>query len=699
LGRGNIGQQSLHHGWLWLILLTAVCLRLYQITDVPPGLTHDEADHGISAWGVVNGQRPIYFTVGYGREPLYDYLSAGLMALLGPTYLAGRLTAVFFSLLLIPVLFIWVRHTFTYRIALLTTAGLALSFWPQMTGRQMLRSTILPPLFTLAVYFFWQGMEKAKAKAKGEDASRIMHHTVHQLPNYPITQLPITNYLLSGLFLGLTFYTYLPARVLWLLFPALLVFWFLANRPLFHQTWRSTLLVLFVAGLVGLPLFYYLTTHPGVEVRVEELSAPLTAAFRGDFAPLWHNTRDSLRIFTSEGDSTWRYNIPGQPFFNPVMGFFFYLGLLIALWQTIRHRHMPSFCALVWLLLGLSPSLITGPELATTQAIGTQPVLYLFPAIALGKLGDWEIRGLRNQLSPITPYRLLITAYCLLFTFTAVSTFYNYFIIWANEPAVRVQYETTMMTAMRYLNEHGTRAAAVSTTTPGQFHSPALAQMTLHNPNITLRWFDARASLVWPDTANSILMIPGFTPLAPGLVDYLKHTAVFSQSLSLRATDADRPLNIYQVKAPEVLLTYFETVPTTIIGDHLAELLGYDLQTATVQPGEPVHLATLWRVYQPLPEAILFTHMLAPDGTLLAQADRLDVPSYGWQAGDIFVQLHELIVPEATAAGNYPLSIGLYLRGTRQRLPISTNNEPIGDHLPLTTVTIRGDSKGSSPLR
>ena len=695
MGRGNIGQQRLHHGWLWLILLTAVCLRLYQITNVPPGLTHDEADHGISAWDVVNGQRPIYFTIGYGREPLYDYLSAGLMALLGPTYLAGRLTAVFFNLLLIPVLFTWVRHNFTYRIALLTTAGLALSFWPQMTGRQMLRSTILPPLFTLAVYFFWQGMkkakEKAKAKAKREDASRIMHHAVHQLPNYPITQLPITNYLLSGLFLGLTFYTYLPARVLWLLFPALLVFWFLANRPLFHQTWRSTLLVLFVAGLVGLPLFYYLTTHPGVEVRVEELSAPLTAAFRGDFAPLWHNTRDSLRIFTSEGDSTWRYNIPGQPFFNPVMGFFFYLGLLIALWQTIRHRHMPSFCALVWLLLGLSPSLITGPELATTQAIGTQPVLYLFPAIALGKLGDWEIRGLRNQLSPITPYRLLITAYCLLFTFTAVSTFYNYFIIWANEPAVRVQYETTMMTAMRYLNEHGTRAAAVSTTTPGQFHSPALAQMTLHNPNITLRWFDARASLVWPDTANSILMIPGFTPLAPGLVDYLKHTAVFSQSLSLRATDADRPLNIYQVKAPEVLLTYFETVPTTIIGDHLAELLGYDLQTATVQPGEPVHLATLWRVYQPLPEAVLFTHMLAPDGTLLAQADQLDVPGFAWQAGDTFVQLHEFKVPEATAAGSYPLSIGLYLRGTRQRLPISTNNEPIGDHLPLTTVTIRGD--------
>jgi hypothetical protein len=594
LAEGIVSRLANYRGWLWLILFTAVFLRLYQITDVPPGLTHDEADHGISAWGVVNGERPIYFTNGYGREPLYDYVSAGLMALLGPTYLAGRLTAVFFSLILIPTLFVWVRHTFTTPIALFTAAGLALSFWPQMTGRQMLRSTLLPTLFTLAVYFFWQGVQKSREA--GEQGSK------KELLNYPIAHLPITNYFLSGLCLGLTFYTYLPARLLWLLFPALLGFWLLADRPLFRQTGRGTLFILLVAGLVGLPLFYYLTTHPNVEVRVEELSAPLTAAFNGNFAPLWDNIRDSLRLFTIEGDGAWRYNIPGRPFFGPIMGFLFYLGLLIALWQTIRHRHAPSFFALMWLLLGLAPVFVTGPELATTQAIGAQPILYLFPAIALGKLGDWGIERFRNFTSDITPHRLLITVYCLLFAFTAVATFRDYFIIWANEPAVRVQYETTMMAAMRYLNEHGQGTAAVSTITPGQFHSPALAQITLHNPEVSLRWFDARASLLWPEATNSILMIPGFTPVAPGLVDYLRDTAVLSQTLPLRASDADRPLDIYQVNALDILRSHFETVPTTIVGDNVAELLGYDLQTPVVPTGGTVRLATLWRVNQsPLP--------------------------------------------------------------------------------------------------
>ncbi len=83
------------YAWLVLILLTAASLRLVGLSQIPPGLTHDEADHGLDAWGVVNGDRPIYFTVGYGREPFFDYATAGLMSFMGPSYLAGRLTAAY----------------------------------------------------------------------------------------------------------------------------------------------------------------------------------------------------------------------------------------------------------------------------------------------------------------------------------------------------------------------------------------------------------------------------------------------------------------------------------------------------------------------------------------------------------------------------------------------------------------------------
>ena len=78
----------LRYGWLLLILLTAVFLRTYQLSSVPPGMTHDEADHGITAISILDGARDVYFTIGYGREPLFDYATAVLMSGLG-TNLCG----------------------------------------------------------------------------------------------------------------------------------------------------------------------------------------------------------------------------------------------------------------------------------------------------------------------------------------------------------------------------------------------------------------------------------------------------------------------------------------------------------------------------------------------------------------------------------------------------------------------------------
>ena len=88
-----------------LVLLVAATLRLVDLTDAPPGMTHDEADHGLTAWSIVNGARGVYFPIGYGREPLYDYATALVMRGTGPSILAARLTSVYFSLLLIAAVY------------------------------------------------------------------------------------------------------------------------------------------------------------------------------------------------------------------------------------------------------------------------------------------------------------------------------------------------------------------------------------------------------------------------------------------------------------------------------------------------------------------------------------------------------------------------------------------------------------------
>ncbi|MCB9446083.1 MAG: glycosyltransferase family 39 protein [Ardenticatenaceae bacterium] len=234
--------------WLLLILLTAVFLRLYAIAAVPPGLTHDEADHGITAWQIVDGMRGVYFTIGYGREPLFDYATAGLMALIGPTYLAGRVTAVYFSLIMIAAMAAWVRRAFDAPTALLTAAELAVGFWPVMAGRQMLRSITLPALFVLALLFWWRGTEGLMIK----DLRLKSNH-----------QSSIINLLVAGLFLGLTFYTYIPSRIMWAVFPVLLGYAVWRQRPFLRKSWWGVGVLLVVAGLVGWPLFSYLATSGG----------------------------------------------------------------------------------------------------------------------------------------------------------------------------------------------------------------------------------------------------------------------------------------------------------------------------------------------------------------------------------------------------------------------------------------------------
>ncbi|MCP4425854.1 MAG: glycosyltransferase family 39 protein [Chloroflexi bacterium] len=673
--------------WLLLILLTAVFLRLYAIADAPPGLTHDEADHGMTAWEIVNGARAIYFTVGYGREPLYDYATAVLMTFIGPTYLTGRVTAVFFSLILIAGMAAWTRRVFDEPTALLTAAELAVGFWPVMAGRQALRSITLPALFVLAALLWQRGV--------GRFTIYDLRLTIGR--SIVNRKSSIVNFVLAGLFLGATFYTYIPARALWGVFPALLLFAAWRQRPFLRRVWRGTTLMLLVAALVAAPLLYFLFTHPEVEVRIDELSVPLTAVSEGNFKPLLDNARASLRLFTVEGDSTWRYNIPGRPFLQPIMGGLFYLGLFMAaarLFGGEERIARGAFLALAWLLTGLSPVLVTGPDLSMTQAIGMQPVLYLFPALALVTV--MRILGLfanKNRESDRIEWpQFYVVLLVLLFGATAVVTFRDYFTTWANAPEVRVQYEATMAAAMAYLNENGTGETAVSTITPARYHSPAVAQLTLHNEAVSLHWFDAQRSLLLPSGGESAIILPGFTPLSPALADYLG-TAVLADTLSLRSTDLDRPLTIYRVDGDAMRADWrkqFNTEPGTLFGE-AAVFLGYDLlTTTTIRPGDTVQLATLWRVERPLDGAILFTHLLGPDGVPIAQADRLDAPGDLWRAGDWFIQLHEFAVPADTAVGDYPLVVGIYTcpggvpcsDGQRLTTPIG------GDSLYLTQLSV-----------
>lgn len=218
-----------------------------------------------------------------------------------------------------------------------------------------------------------------------------------------------------------------------------------------------------------------------------------------------------------------------------------------------------------------------------------------------------------------------------------------------------------MTAVLDYLAGQTVSETAVSTITPGEFHTPAVAALTLPKDTVQPRWFDGRSSLiVAPNAAEALVVFSGFARLPEALRPYLA-TAVLQDTLPLRQTDADRPVWVYHLTAAEAVAAWQQWLtPQPAQFGEAAALLGYDLSSGKVAAGETVQLVTVWQVNSAPPDLRLFTHLVGPDGVPLAQADRLDAPSGSWVAGDWLVQLHEFGVPVGTAVGSYPLTIGLY---------------------------------------
>jgi hypothetical protein len=62
----------------------------------------------------------------------------------------------------------------------------------------------------------------------------------------------------------------------------------------------------------------------------------------------------------------------------------------------------------------------------------------------------------------------------------------------------------------------------------------------------------------------------------------------------------------------------------------------------------------------------------------------MDVVSQSWQAGDLFIQLHELALPATVPAAGDAFALGVYDADTLVRLPILVEGQTRGDQLLLS---------------
>ncbi|MCO5204589.1 MAG: 6-pyruvoyl-tetrahydropterin synthase-related protein [Anaerolineae bacterium] len=122
-------------------------------------------------------------------------------------------------------------------------------------------------------------------------------------------------------------------------------------------------------------------------------------------------------------------------------------------------------------------------------------------------------------------------------------------------------------------------------------------------------------------------------------------------------------------------------------GDQIA-LIGVDMPTGPVEPGDTLDLTLYWKAMQPLADNYrVFVHVLRPDDNVTAQSDKLnpgDFPTERWSADEYVRDRHRLTIPQTIPPGDYRLIVGLWQPETG-RLPVSTDQT---DYYQLRTITI-----------
>ena len=610
--------------FVFLIAVVAIALRLYRLEAVPPGLQHDEVFHGHDAVTVLLGHHAIYFPSNAGNEPLYIYLTAGTIALFGKNPWGIRMAAVICGLATVLFTGLWIRRAYNTRMALVASALVAVTFWPLFMSRVGLRSAALPPLAAATAWMFWRAVQEARGAGRRQ----------------------VAWFTFAGVLLGATLYTYPAARVLpiaYLLFAILfyvLRFTFHVSRPVLYG-----FAVFFVtAGLVFLPLYLYLSRAPEADVRLQQLVSigAISSLQKGDAGPLLANIRDTLGMFTIKGDPVWRYNIAGEPVFNPMIRPVFYLGLFLALWKIREPRNL---FALIWLPVGLLPSILSDSTPSFLRSSASLPVAFLLPALGV----DWLLAHLEGERNRV--WRAVLIGYIALSSAFSID---DYFVRWPARPEVREVYRSDLADAARWLDARTDDAPVVIASTNPHDVDPFLFDFELRRPR-PIKWVDRAYGLIFPP-GRAVYISPKSTPLAAELHDLLGASPTFTgNSFMVYETDT--------LRIPQAALA----APVRFAGR--IDLIGYQVMPSAVKPGEWVRVWTYWRIVEDTrgeqwPIAV-FAHLLDAQGQFVAGRDLLAVPTAGWRTGDVWVQFQDMQTPASAQPGIYPIEVGVYNRAAQ----------------------------------
>ncbi len=412
------------------ILIIATFFRFYHFTTVPPGLYPDEAMNGNNATEVAEtGQFKVFYPEDNGREGLY----VNLVALaIDATHAAEpwvvRLPAAIAGVLTVWGFYLLVAELFGSGAGLLAAFLLATSFWGIIFSRIGFRAILAPLLLVWALWLLMRSF-------RNDNRRTAIFYAVA-----------------AGTVYSLGFYTYIAYRVTPILF--LLFIPFFRKNPGF---WKRTATFIATTFIVAAPIGWYFATTPGSFFgRTAQIAVTAASNPARDFVV---NITKELLMFNWHGDYNWRQNVSGAPeLFWPV-GLLFLLGIALSIYYAIRRMRkkyvtaenealFPPFgiwLTFAWFIFGILPAA------ASDEGIphALRSILALAPALIFATLGGvWLYRAIKKHWNVALAKSLMI-----IFIVTVAGWgYYDYFVIWAQNPNVPGAFSANYVDIGRAIN-------------------------------------------------------------------------------------------------------------------------------------------------------------------------------------------------------------------------------------------------------
>lgn len=443
---------------LILLMLIGAFFRLWDLSNIPPGIYPDEAKNANDAiTTIVNNDFKVFYPENNGREGLYIWLIAlsfgwfgvSIFSLKIVSALAGILTILGTYLLTKEILLYAYKNSktkllpiATETIALFSAGLIAVSFWHINFSRIAFRAILVPLLLSFALWLTFNSLRTKKL-------------------------LPA---LVAGAIWGIGFYTYIAFRVA-ILIPIFLItlaflFYLIENKPWTNKGWLKKICIqdkwwkssaLFLSmGIVLVPIILYFAQNPqdftgrSSGISVFDTDNPLFSLLK--------SIGVHIQMLFYQGDGNWRHNFSGEAQLVMPVGILFLAGIVYifkSIKDSFKEKNWNAIIAYSTLIVSLGvmmlPAALTIEGIPhALRAIGLMPFVFIFASLGFLYLVRLFFPH-RHHREEIWLFGFG-TMIMIILIFASVQ-FPHYFLDWGENKAVENSFSKNYVDIGNYFNE------------------------------------------------------------------------------------------------------------------------------------------------------------------------------------------------------------------------------------------------------